>query len=80
MAKKKNLTIDTLWKLQRAGAPSLAPDGSQAVCALSSYSMQDNKSSSALWLLSTLGGAARPLTHCGDKDGHPQWYRLRRQA
>ena len=27
MAKKKNLTIDTLWKLQRAGAPSLAPDG-----------------------------------------------------
>jgi dipeptidyl aminopeptidase/acylaminoacyl peptidase len=73
MAKKKNLTIDTLWKLQRAGAPSLAPDGSQAVCALSSYSMQDNKSSSALWLLSTLGGAARPLTHCGDKDGHPQW-------
>ena len=56
MAKKKNLTIDTLWKLERAGAPSLAPDGAQAVCALTRYSMQDNKSSSALWLLSTLGG------------------------
>jgi hypothetical protein len=34
MAKKKNLTIDTLWKLERAGAPSLAPDGAQAVCCL----------------------------------------------
>ena len=71
--KKKNLTIDTLWKLERAGAPSLAPDGSQAVCALDSFSMQDNKSSSALWLLSTLGGRARALTHCGDKDGQPRW-------
>ncbi|HMO48532.1 MAG TPA: S9 family peptidase [Rubrivivax sp.] len=73
MAKKKNLTIDMLWQLQRAGAPSLAPDGAQAVCALSSFSMQDNKSSSALWLLSTLGGRPRALTHCGDKDGQPQW-------
>lgn len=73
MAKKKNLTVDTLWQLQRAGAPSLAPDGAQAVCALSSYSMDDNKSSSTLWLLSTLGGRPRELTHCGDKDGQPQW-------
>ena len=73
MAKKKNLTIDTLWKLERAGAPSLAPDGAQAVCTLSSYSMQDNRSRSTLWLLSTLGGKARALTHCGDKDAQPQW-------
>ncbi len=58
MAKKKSLTIDTLWKLQRAGAPSLAPDGAQAVCSLGSHSMEDNKSRSALWLLSTLGGDA----------------------
>ena len=73
MAKKHHLTIDTLWKLERAGAPSLAPDGAQAVCALASYSMEENRSSSALWLLSTLGGRPRALTHCGDKDGQPQW-------
>lgn len=73
MAKKKNLTIDALWKLERAGTPSLAPDGAQAVCSLNSFSMHDNSSSSALWLLSTLGGRARALTHCGTKDGQPQW-------
>ena len=73
MAQKKNLTIDVLWQLQRAGPPSLAPDGAQAVCALGSYSMQDNTSASALWLLSTLGGTARRLTHCGVKDSQPQW-------
>jgi dipeptidyl aminopeptidase/acylaminoacyl peptidase len=73
MAKKKNLTIDALWQLERAGSPSLAPDGAQAVCSLTRFSMQDNSSSSALWLLSTLGGRARALTQCGDKDAQPQW-------
>jgi dipeptidyl aminopeptidase/acylaminoacyl peptidase len=73
MAKKNNLSVDTLWQFERLGTPSLAPDGAQAVCALNSFSMKDNKSSSALWLLSTLGGAPRALTHCGDKDGQPRW-------
>jgi dipeptidyl aminopeptidase/acylaminoacyl peptidase len=35
--------------------------------------MAENRSSSALWLLSTLGGEPRALTQCGDKDGQPQW-------
>ena len=35
--------------------------------------MDDNKSASGLWLLSTLGGTARALTHCGEKDGQPRW-------
>jgi dipeptidyl aminopeptidase/acylaminoacyl peptidase len=73
MAKSKNITVDDLWKIQRIGTPSLSPDGAQAVAAVTRFSMDDNKSSSGLWLLSTLGGAARALTQCGDKDGQPQW-------
>ena len=73
MKSKKNITVEDLWRIERLGAPSLSPDGAQVVAALSSFSMQDNKSSSALWLLSTLGGAPRALTHCGDKDGQPRW-------
>ena len=71
--RRKPLDIETLWQIERVGAPSLAPDGAQAVCALTRYSMQDNKGESSLWLLSTLGGAPRRLTSCGDKDGHPRW-------
>jgi dipeptidyl aminopeptidase/acylaminoacyl peptidase len=70
---KKNLTVDDLWKLERLGAPSLSPDGAQAVAAVTRYSMDDNQSASQLWLLSTLGGKPRALTMCGDKDGQPQW-------
>ena len=72
MAKRK-ITLDDLWALERLGAPSLSPDGAQVVCSLSSPSLKDNSSRSALWLLSTLGGRARRLTHCGAKDGQARF-------
>ncbi len=73
MAKKKPITIDDLWRIERLGNPSLSPDGAQAVAAVTRYTMDDNKSASSLWLLSTLGGAPRQLTQCGDKDGQPRF-------
>jgi dipeptidyl aminopeptidase/acylaminoacyl peptidase len=71
--KKKPLSVDELWKFERIGAISLSPDGAQAACSVSSFSMEDNKSESRLWLLSTFGGEPRPLTSSGDKDGQPAW-------
>ena len=65
--------IESLWQIKRLGPASLAPDGAQAVASLTRYSMAENKAASSLWLLSTLGGTARRLTACGDKDGHPRW-------
>lgn len=69
----KHLDVDTLWKIERLGAPHLSPDGAQAVCTLSRYDMEENKGRVSLWLLSTLGGQPRQLTHCGDKDGQPRF-------
>lgn len=71
--RKKTFDVETLWKIERAGAISLSPDGAQAVCSLASYSMADNKASTSLWLLSTFGGAPRRLTSCGEKDGQAAW-------
>jgi len=77
MASKKNklrpFTVEDLWQVERLGAPSLSPDGAQAVATLTRCAMDENKASSQLWLLSTLGGAPRPLTACGDKDGAPRF-------
>ena len=73
MARKKNITVEDLWSLARIGAPSLSPDGAQAVASVTRYSMEENKAASSLWLLSTLGGTPRQLTQCGDKDGAPRW-------
>lgn len=71
--KHPSITVDDLWKFDRVGGISLSPDGAQAVCSVGSYSVDDNIGRTSLWLLSTLGGAPRRLTHCGDKDGQPRW-------
>ncbi|MBC7940149.1 MAG: S9 family peptidase [Chitinophagaceae bacterium] len=73
MAKKKNITVDDLWAIERIGPPSLSPDGAQAAVSVGRHSMTDNKSASSLWLVSTLGGAPRLLTTGGEKDGNPRW-------
>ncbi|MEY4077483.1 MAG: Prolyl tripeptidyl peptidase precursor, partial [Pseudomonadota bacterium] len=53
--KSKQLTVELMWQLQRLGPPSISPDGSQAVCAVSQPSVQENTIQSAIWMLSTLG-------------------------
>ena len=64
---------DALWSLARVGEPSLSPDGGQAVVCVSQPSMEENRSRSSLYLLSTLGGRPRRLTEAGDKDHTPRW-------
>ena len=75
MAERKVRLIDVeaLWRIERIGAVSLSPDGAQAVCSVTSHSMEENKSATSLWLLSTFGGEPRRLTACGEKDGQAAW-------
>ena len=65
------LSAETLWQFDRIGGLALAPDGSRAVCSVTSHDL--DKGSSHLWLLPTTGGEPRQLTHCGAKDGQPAW-------
>jgi hypothetical protein len=39
----KQLTVELMWQLQRLGAPSISPDGAQAVCAVAQPSVKENK-------------------------------------
>ena len=71
--KRKPLDVESLWELQRAGAPALSPDGRAAVCSVTSYSMEENKGRTSLWLLPTDATAPRRLTSAGDKDASPAW-------
>lgn len=70
---KRAITIEDVWKLKRPGQLSLSPDGAQAVVSVTSYDMEANTAGAKLWLLSTLGGAPRQLTSCGERDGEPMW-------
>lgn len=71
------LTVEALWALRRVGAPTVSPDGAFACAAVTSYDMDRNEGSTALWLFPTgfaerKGAKARKLTE-GDKDSEPAW-------
>jgi dipeptidyl aminopeptidase/acylaminoacyl peptidase len=69
------LDVETLLALQRLGPPTLSPDGRAAVCTVTTPSLADNRSTTRLWWLpaDASGGAPRPLTQAGEKDGAPAW-------
>jgi dipeptidyl aminopeptidase/acylaminoacyl peptidase len=73
MPQSPRISVEDLWKIKRPGGLSLSPDGSQAVCSLTAYDMDENTASTQLWLLSTFGGKPRRLTVGGEKDGQPAW-------
>ena len=67
------MDVDTLWQLDRVANVAISPDGSAVVCAVTSYSMEENKGATSLWLLPTNACAPRRLTSMGDKDSQPAW-------
>ena len=71
--KRKPITVEDLWKLDRVSQPTLSPDGAQACASVTSYDMKENKSRASLWLLSCFGGEPRRLTTAGEKDSEPRW-------
>jgi dipeptidyl aminopeptidase/acylaminoacyl peptidase len=73
MTLRSPLDIETLWQLERIASVSISPDGSAAACAVTTYSMKENKGSTSLWLLPTGSCAPRRLTRCGEKDAKPAW-------
>jgi len=71
--KKHALTVEDMWRVKRPGPPALSPDGKWAAVEVTSYRMEDNDSTSDLWLLATDGKAARQLTTHKGKTSDPVW-------
>ncbi len=72
-AEKRPMTVEDMWAVKRAGAPSLSPDGRWAAVEVTSYDMKENNSTSDIWLLSTDGRSQRQLTAHLARDSSPQW-------
>jgi dipeptidyl aminopeptidase/acylaminoacyl peptidase len=70
---RKPIDPNALWQLDRIGTVAVSPAGDAAVCAVTSYSMEENTGRSSLWLLPTGSCAPRRLTSAGEKDGQPAW-------
>jgi dipeptidyl aminopeptidase/acylaminoacyl peptidase len=70
---KRPITFDDLWKVQRVGRPAVSPDGKWVVVELTTYSLDDDSSTSNLWLLATDGSEQKQLTRFKGKNTGPIW-------
>lgn len=71
--KKRPITVEDMWKVQRLGKPAISPDGKWVAAEVTSYIMDDNSSASDIWLLSSDGKIQRQLTTFKGKDSGPVW-------
>ena len=68
------LHIESLLKLQRIGNVAVSPNGLQAVCTVTTPDLDQNRSSTSLWLLDTRGRRApRRLTSAAGRHAQPAW-------
>ncbi len=74
-AEKRPMTIADLFALKRIAAPQISPDGKQVVYQITTVSLEENKSSTALWIAASDGKTpAKQLTEPkGKKDLSPRW-------
>jgi dipeptidyl aminopeptidase/acylaminoacyl peptidase len=62
-AKKRPITLEDLWKVKRLGKPSISPDGKWVAVDVATFDMDDNSSSTQIWLCSTDGKTQKQLTN-----------------
>ncbi len=70
---KRLMTAEDLWKVQRVGKPAISPDGKWVATEVTTYSIEENNSTSEIWLLSTDGKTQKQLTSFKGKNSGPAW-------
>ena len=69
-AQKKPLTAEDMWNMHRVGAPDVSPDGKTLIFPVTTYDIEENKSSTNLYILREGDDKPRRFTH-QDSDRSP---------
>jgi dipeptidyl aminopeptidase/acylaminoacyl peptidase len=70
---KKPLTIDQFVSMPTVGDPQLSPDGKLVAYTISTPSLEDNRSTSRIWLADAVTGETWQATTGGGSDRAPRW-------
>ena len=68
---KKPLTVDDLWAMKRIGSFNLSPDGKTIVFSVSTYSMNENKGNTDIYLVNSDGTGLRALKSSEKNESSP---------
>src|SRR5713226_4493347 len=67
------ITIDDLFQIRDVSQPGLSPDGQWVAYAVRTKMLKEDKNEQRLWMISTRGGDAIPLTAEGVSSSHVRW-------
>jgi len=70
---KHPLTVDDLWAMKRIGTFDLSPDGRTIAFSVTTYSMDENKGKSEIYLINTDGSNLRPLIKSSKDETTPKF-------
>jgi dipeptidyl aminopeptidase/acylaminoacyl peptidase len=69
----RNITIDDYFQIRDVAQPEISPDGQWIAFAVRTRMLKEDKNEQRLWMVSTHGGDAIPLTAEGVSSSHPRW-------
>src|SRR5229473_712252 len=72
-ATPRAITIDDYFQIRDVAQPELSPDGQWVAYAVRTRMLKEDKNEQRLWMVSTRGGDAIPLTAEGVSSSHPRW-------
>ena len=67
------IAIDDYFQIRRVGDPQLSPDGQFATYTVETALLKEDKNEDRIWMVSTKGGDANPLTAAGVSSSHARW-------
>ncbi len=70
---KRNLTIDDYFRIKGVSDPQISPDDKWVAYTVETASLKDDKNHKQIWMISTGGGDAIPLTNESVNSSHPRW-------
>ena len=69
----RSITIDDYFQIRRVADPQLSPDGQFATYTVGTALLKEDKNEDRIWMVSTKGGDATPLTAAGVSSSHARW-------
>lgn len=67
------LSVDDLFAIRRVGDPRISPDGKWVAYTVSTTSLEEDETETRIWMISSRGGEAIPMTAEGYSASQPQW-------
>jgi dipeptidyl aminopeptidase/acylaminoacyl peptidase len=67
------ITIDDYFQIRAVHDPQLSPDGKLLLYTITTSQLKEDKNEDRIWMISTAGSDAAPLTTQGVSSSHPRW-------